>query len=276
MDIVHGPDGLDAARAGTLVPTMGALHAGHLALVRRAAGLRRPVIVSVFVNPTQFAPDEDYEAYPRTHEADAAAAADAGADVVFAPDVDVVYPPDDPPAPPPPLGAAATTPGLEDAHRPGHFAGVTQVVARLFDLVRPACAVFGEKDYQQLLVIREMVAEAGDRWPGLEIVAHETVREADGLAMSSRNAYLDAGQRERALGLAEALAAANRAEGPAAAEPVMRRCLAARDLAVDYAVVRDAATLLPVDDVRRPARALVAAHVDDIRLIDNVRYGADG
>jgi pantoate--beta-alanine ligase len=253
---------------GALVPTMGALHEGHLALVRRATTLGRPVVVSVFVNPTQFAPGEDLATYPRQLEADVEAAAAAGADVVFAPSESTVYPPDDP-VPVPPLPAVATEPGLEDALRPHHFAGVTQVVARLFDLVRPAAAVFGAKDYQQLRVIEAMVDSAGDRWPGLEIVAHPVVREPDGLAMSSRNRFLDAGARERARGLSEALERAAEAASPDAAERAMRRVLAERDLQIDYAVVRDARTLLPVDAFDRATRALVAARAGDVRLIDN-------
>src|SRR5688572_19846269 len=182
------------------VPTMGALHAGHLALIQRAAGLMRrstgkaaPVVVSIFVNPTQFGPNEDYTRYPRMLEADVAAAQSAGADIIFAPDVKEIYPSggsEDF------LGrelpAVATRPHLEEAHRPTHFAGVCQVVARLFDLVQPRFAVFGEKDYQQLLVIKTMADAQPDRWSDLQIIAHPTVREPDGLAMSSRNAYLTA------------------------------------------------------------------------------------
>jgi len=258
---------------GTLVPTMGALHAGHLSLIRRAALLTRPVVVSVFVNPTQFAAGEDLGAYPRRLDADCEAAAAAGADVLFAPPASVVYPAgevvDAPPLPP-----VATRPGLEDARRPTHFAGVCQVVARLFDLVRPRFAVFGEKDYQQLLVVEAMVrgAAAGGRWPDLEIVRTETVREADGLALSSRNEGLAPSERLRAVALSRALAAAaaiDAAAGPTAAERALRLTLEAADLDVDYAVVRDAVTLAPLSDFARPARALVAARLGSVRLIDN-------
>ncbi|MHC5022549.1 MAG: pantoate--beta-alanine ligase [Planctomycetota bacterium] len=278
MLLVHDLPALDSLRrrqtaAPALVPTMGALHEGHLALVRRAAACGRPVVVSVFVNPTQFGPGEDFEQYPRTLEADVAQAAAAGAEVVFAPDVATVYPPGDPPETPP-LPAVATTPGLEDAHRPGHFAGVCQVVARLFDLVRPAVAVFGEKDYQQLLVIRALLESARPRWADLEIIAHPTVREPDGLALSSRNAYLDAARREQALGLSRALAAAAPAPDPAAAARRMRMILDDHDLRTEYAVVRDATTLLPIDAFDRPARALIAACAGDVRLIDNAAVPA--
>lgn len=258
------------------VPTMGALHMGHVALIKRAVELaqanRNPpalVVVSIFVNPTQFGPNEDYTRYPRTLDADVAAANAAGADIVFAPSVGEVYPskgandflrmnlPDE-----------ATRPRLEDAHRPTHFAGVCQVVARLFDFVQPASAIFGEKDYQQLLVIKAMVEAQRNRWPGLEIIAHPTVREADGLAMSSRNAYLDDKQRQSALGLSRALKLANDL-GINRAESAMREVLRLHNLAIDYAVVRDGETLMPVVSGERPLRALIAARVGNVRLIDS-------
>ncbi len=274
------------------VPTMGALHEGHLELIRRAVTLgsrpsalgsettalsrqptadsRLPVVVSIFVNPTQFGPGEDFQKYPRTLEADVEAAELAGADIVFVPPGDkTIYPPDVE-IPVPELPGVATQPGLEDAHRPGHFAGVCQVVARLFDLVKPAFAVFGEKDYQQLLVIKAMVRQEGTRWPGLEIIAHPTLRDADGLALSSRNRFLSASQRERALAIPRALEAASAAATPAHAESIMRDALVAGGLTqIDYAVVRDARTLMPIEVFDQPARALIAARVDDVRLIDN-------
>lgn len=251
---------------------MGALHAGHAALIRRATELAHPVVVSVFVNPTQFGPNEDFARYPRTLEQDLALAAGAGADVVFAPEVNTVYPMDSP-TPAPPLPPAATRPGLEDAQRPGHFAGVCQVVARLFDLVPCQAAIFGEKDWQQLQVIRQMVegmaATSAARWPGLRIVSHPTVREADGLALSSRNRYLRPEQREQALGLSRALDAAQSARLPQDAERVMREVLVRHGLQIDYAVVRDAESLDPITCFDRPARALIAARLDTVRLIDN-------
>jgi pantoate--beta-alanine ligase len=261
---------LEAWGGGAFVPTMGALHEGHLALMRRAQPLARPLVISIFVNPTQFGPGEDWQRYPRTREADLEAAAQVGVEVVFAPDVETMYPPAGQ-VPVPALPPVATTPGLEDVHRPGHFAGVCQVVARLFDLVRPSVAVFGEKDYQQLLVIAEMVRREGDRWGDLSIVGHPTVREVDGLALSSRNRYLQADERDRALGLSRALHAARDAPvSPASAEQLMAAVLASHNLKVDYAAVRDARTLEPIDAFNRPARALIAARLGNVRLIDNM------
>jgi pantoate--beta-alanine ligase len=277
MHVVHDPAELEAYAGGAFVPTMGALHEGHLALMRRAATLARPLIVSIFVNPTQFGPGEDWECYPRTFESDLEAASGAGADVAFAPHVDTVYPPNGS-VRVPPLPAVATEPKLEDAHRPTHFAGVCQVVARLFDLVRPSVAVFGEKDYQQLLVITDMVRREDARWGGLRIVSHPTVREPDGLALSSRNRYLADDERDRALGLSRALQAARAAaagKGPAAVEQAMQEVLAAHALDVDYAVARDARTLMPITAWAGPARALIAARLGDVRLIDNAAI-ADG
>jgi pantoate--beta-alanine ligase len=258
---------------------MGALHAGHAALVRRAAAAGpRPVVVSIFVNPTQFAAGEDFLRYPRTFDADLALCAASGGEVAFAPTVEEMYPPSGEIAVPP-LPPVATEPGLEDAARPTHFAGVCQVVARLFDLVMPRIAVFGEKDYQQLLVIGELVRQETDRWSGLQIVPHETVREADGLAMSSRNRYLSPADRARALGLSRALKAAtsdDQRQEACGAEAAMRRTLAEHGLTVDYAVVRDAATLRPLatGDRGRAARALVAARIGATRLIDNMAMPA--
>ncbi len=272
MQVVHSITGLQNDSGGALVATMGALHKGHAALIHRAKTLGRPLIVSIFVNPTQFGPGDDLQGYPRPLDADLAAAESAGADIVFAPDAEAMYPPDDE-VPVPTLPAVATTPGLEDARRPAHFSGVCQVVARLFDLVRPSAAVFGEKDYQQLLVVTEMVRTEGDRWPGLQIVAHPTVRDEDGLAMSSRNAFLPPEARSQALGLYQALesarrAAANGAE-PETTERDLDRELRARGFDVDYAAVRDARTLLRPTGTH-PTRALIAARVSGVRLIDNM------
>ncbi len=274
MRTVHTADEVAALASPAFVPTMGALHAGHADLIRRARDLAgaSPVVVSIFVNPTQFAPGEDLDRYPRTLDADVALAESSGADVVFAPALETVYPPGSTPDPPP-LPTVATAPQLEDAHRPTHFAGVCQVVARLFDLVRPRWAVFGEKDYQQLKVIESMVAaerrRLPKRWPDLAIVAAPTVRDRDGLALSSRNRYLTTDQRESALGLRRALQFANAAQHPDTAERIMRETLAAHELDLDYAVVRDAETLLPVSSLSTPCRALIAARLGSVRLIDN-------
>jgi pantoate--beta-alanine ligase len=241
MQVVYDPAELETWAGGALVPTMGALHEGHLALMRRARDFDAPLVISIFVNPTQFGPGEDWQRYPRTLEADLEAAANVGVEMAFAPDVDTMYPPDGR-VPVPTLPAVATRPGLEDAHRPGHFAGVCQVVARLFDLMKPSVSVFGEKDYQQLLVIAEMVRQEGERWGELNIVGHQTVRETDGLALSSRNRYLEPAQRDRSLGLFRALRAAcdAHAEGssPESAEQAMAEPLARHALDVDYAAVR--------------------------------------
>jgi pantoate--beta-alanine ligase len=272
MQVIEDPRELAASTGGAFVPTMGALHEGHLSLVRQAAGLARPLVISIFVNPTQFGPGEDYQRYPRSLDDDVRAAETVGVDVVFAPGVETIYPPGEE-VPVPPLAAVATRPGLEDAYRPGHFPGVCQVVARLFDLVRPSVALFGEKDYQQLLVVEAMVEQEGPRWPGLRIVRGPTVRERGGLALSSRNQHLGADQRERARGLYRALEVAEQAAGsrfsPAVAEAQMIEVFRELDLDADYAVVRDARTLEPIDCFERPARALVAARVGDVRLIDN-------
>ena len=286
VHVITNPTDLSAVAQGVLVPTMGALHDGHLALVRSAAGLGRPVIVSVFVNPAQFGPGDDLDRYPRTLDHDVAAAAEAGADIVFAPNVEAMYPPGEE-MNDPPLPAVATTPGLEDACRAGHFAGVARAVGRLFDLVRPSTAVFGEKDFQQLRVVQAIVAADTRRWGALQIVAAPTVREADGLAMSSRNAFLDAASRERAASLwraleaARVIAARTRASAtadappslPGDAEVAMHRVLESAGLEVDYAVIRRADSLLPMEEWTWPARAIIAARLGDVRLIDNAAVG---
>jgi pantoate--beta-alanine ligase len=274
MRLVHDADSLAPFAGCTLVPTMGALHEGHASLVRRAAGRGRPVVVTVFVNPTQFAPHEDFARYPRTLDADVGIARAAGADAVFAPPPEAIYPRGVDAARAEAtaieLPAVATMPGLEDAFRPGHYGGVCQVVARLFDLTRPSQAIFGEKDWQQWRVLDGMVAAPPARWPGLAMEVAPTVREADGLAMSSRNRYLRPAQREQALGLVRALQVAASAQHPATAERLMRETLEDHGLAVDYAVVRDARTLMPVGGFERPTRGLVAARLDTVRLIDTM------
>lgn len=251
-----------------LVPTMGALHAGHASLVEHArarAGSAGAVVVSVFVNPLQFAPSEDLDRYPRTFEADLDVCARHGVDVVFAPAVDEVYPAGDPQVSvdPGPLGRL-----WEGAVRPGHFRGVLTVVAKLFGLVRPDVAVFGQKDYQQLVLVRQL---AEDLCLRVDVVGAETVRDHDGLALSSRNAYLDPEQRRTALALSRALRAGASA-GPSGGTAVLdaaRAVLAATGgLAVDYCdLTSPDLGQAPADG---PARLLVAAHVGSTRLIDNV------
>ncbi|MEO1130700.1 MAG: pantoate--beta-alanine ligase [Planctomycetota bacterium] len=253
---------------GVFVPTMGALHDGHAALIRRAAGLAggRAVVVSVFVNRAQFNEPSDFETYPRELEHDVALCADAGATCVFAPPEQVVYPPDAGPSSPP-LPAVATAPGLEDRFRPGHFAGVWRVCARLFDLVQPVQAIFGEKDWQQLQLMRALAARRG----GPSIIAGPTVRDADGVALSSRNAHLTREQRSSARALPASLEEAGRINDPAAAEHAGRAVLAQAGLDVEYFAVRDAAML---EHVRagEPARVLAAARLGTTRLIDNMPW----
>jgi pantoate--beta-alanine ligase len=258
------------------VPTLGALHEGHLALVRRARELSDRVIASVFVNPTQFGPGEDFEAYPRDPERDAELLAGAGCDLLFLPEVETVYPPGDvtvvevagPPAE-----------GLEADHRPGHFRGDASVVTRLFHLVGCELAVFGEKDAQQLAVVRRLVR---DLHLPVEIVAHPTVREADGLAMSSRNAYLSLEERRAAPALHRALTAAREAiEGGERDAGALRRAMSAvldaePLVEPEYAEVVDAETFRPVTEVRGRLVLPVAARVGRTRLIDNLQVAVDG
>ncbi len=253
---------LDATLAGgrLLVPTMGALHEGHASLLRRARALGDgPLVVSVFVNPLQFAPGEDLERYPRTFGADLELCAREGVDVVFAPDVEEVYPGGDPQVTvdPGPLGAE-----LEGVSRPTHFRGVLTVVAKLFGLVRPEAAVFGEKDYQQLTLVRRMV---DDLCLGVHVEGAPTVREPDGLALSSRNRYLSPHEREQAAALARALRAARSTGSVEAAEKVLAD---ADGVVVDYLALRGP-DLGPAP-ATGPARLLVAARVGTTRLIDNV------
>lgn len=254
------------------VPTMGALHEGHVSLVRLALSRTDRVVASVFVNPTQFGPNEDLAAYPRDEAGDAARLADAGCHLLFAPSVAEMYPP----------GAATvvTVSGvsepLDGQARPGHFAGVATVVAKLLNQVRPDVAVFGEKDYQQLQVIRRMAADLD---LGVEILGGPTARAEDGLALSSRNAYLTEDERRRAPELAAALAEAvgSLSAGAAVAEVEARavgRLQAAGFGPVDYVEVRDAADLSRLGPgpvaAGRPARILAAARLGRARLIDNM------
>lgn len=244
-----------------LVPTMGALHAGHLALVDRARELADEVVVSIFVNPTQFGAGEDFDRYPRTLDADRAMLGDRAS--VFVPTVDEVYPPENPPA-----GISAGSLGSvwEGASRPGHFDGVLTVVNRLFDLVRPDVAVFGEKDWQQLTLIRSMAAT---RHPEIQIVGVPTVREPDGLAMSSRNRYLSSAERETAALIPAALRDIAAAGGTD--ESIVRSSvkLDHAGIVVDYLDVVDPVTLEPVRGADL-ARAIIAARVGTTRLIDNL------
>ncbi|GGF45024.1 pantothenate synthetase [Marmoricola endophyticus] len=249
-----------------LVPTMGALHEGHASLMRTArehAGARGTVVVSVFVNPMQFAPGEDLDRYPRTFDADLELCAAEGVDVVFHPEVAEVYPGGDPQVTVDPGPLAAE---LEGASRPTHFHGVLTVVAKLFGLVRPDLAVFGEKDYQQLALIRRM---AEDLCLAVQVVGSPTVREADGLALSSRNRYLDADQRATAVALSRALRAGRDAAG-SGADAVLAAARTELDVPgvdVDYLSLR--ASDLGATPATGEARLLVAARVGATRLLDN-------
>jgi pantoate--beta-alanine ligase len=252
-----------------LVPTMGALHAGHLALVRLARSRARKVIVSIFVNPAQFAPSEDLASYPRDLDADLAALAGSGADLVWAPAAAIMYPPD---------FATRIVPGgpasvdLEDKFRPHFFAGVATVVAKLFLQCRPDIALFGEKDYQQLKVVTRM---ARDLDLPLRVIGAPTVREPDGLAMSSRNVYLSADERAVAPTLHRVLTlcAKKIAEGHSVATILSegREAIVRAGFALDYLEARHAETLAPIGSAKDgPARLLVAAKLGNTRLIDNV------
>jgi pantoate--beta-alanine ligase len=251
-----------------LVPTMGALHAGHAALIdaaRTPAGPGGTVIVSIFVNPTQFGPNEDLTKYPRTMEADLEMCAAHGADAVFAPTADEMYPVDDSTF----VDETELSRGLCGAQRPGHFRGVCTVVAKLFHLIRPDAAIFGEKDYQQLAIIRRMVR---DLFFGLEIIGHPTVREADGLAMSSRNRYLDPDERKRAAALPAALSAAAKQSDPAQiVSKATALITAGTGSEPQYVELVDAETLAPLAALDRPAVLAAAVKIGETRLIDNVR-----
>ncbi|HKI00978.1 MAG TPA: pantoate--beta-alanine ligase [Thermoanaerobaculia bacterium] len=252
------------------VPTMGALHEGHLSLVRIAREHADRVVASVFVNPTQFGPGEDFNRYPRQPEKDAAMLEPAGCDLLFLPEVETLYPPGNATFVEP-AGAAE---GLEGASRPGHFRGVATVVIGLFNLVRADAAVFGEKDGQQLAVIRQMVR---DLHLPVEIVPAPTIREADGLAMSSRNAYLSADERRASTVLYRALREAGELirEGERRAEAVRRRLrdvLNTEPLArVEYAEVVDAESFQPVEALRGRLVLPLAVRIGGTRLIDNTR-----
>ena len=258
-------------QAVILVPTMGALHAGHLALVdraRREAGRKGAVVVSIFVNPLQFGPKEDLSRYPRPLRKDLAHCREHGVDLVFHPDAGGMYAPGRSVF----IDESLLSDGLCGRSRPGHFSGVCTVVAKLFNLVQPHAAVFGQKDYQQLAIIRRMVRDLD--FP-LEIIGEPTVREPDGLALSSRNVYLSPGERAQAPVLRRALLQARqRADAgernAARLRRVLEKELATAPLArVDYAEIVDADDLQPVKTLDRPALAALAVYFGRTRLIDN-------
>ena len=257
----------DAGRTVALVPTMGALHAGHVALVEAARDAGAFVVASIFVNPKQFGAGEDLSRYPRREAADLKTLTEAGCDLAWLPPVEAMYP----------EGFATTvsvsgvSDGLDGAARPGHFDGVATVVAKLLNQVGPTRAFFGEKDFQQLAVVRRMVADLD---MAVEIVGVPTQRDDDGLALSSRNIYLDEGERAKAVALPRALGVLARAlaAGDDARDALeeARRSIIAAGFAIDYVTVVDAETLSPDPAPGRPRRVLAAARIGTTRLIDNL------
>lgn len=251
------------------VPTMGALHEGHMTLVRRSKEECDYVVVSIFVNPTQFGPSEDFSKYPRTLESDANKCREAGVDLIFAPSAEEMYP----------QGfnswvdVGGVTEVLEGKSRPGHFRGVATVCTKLFNIVSPDFAFFGKKDHQQLQVIMKMVRDLNIR---LQIVPVETVREDDGIAMSSRNRYLNPEERRAALVLSHSLAGAEKLfrsgeRDTQAIRGIVEGIINSEPLAViDYVEVVDAETLLPVEAIEQPVVVLLAVKIGSTRLIDNV------
>ena len=273
MKVFHTIADFRAARAGVpeplgLVPTMGALHAGHLSLVQRAREECATVAISIFVNPTQFGPHEDLSRYPRPLERDLQLAQDGGVDLVFNPSADEMYP------------SRFSThveiggPALrwEGERRPGHFSGVATVVAKLFTIVSPQRAYFGQKDFQQLAVVRRMVADLN---LPVDVIGCPTIREADGLALSSRNVYLSEDDRPFATALHNALAegrrrlASGERDGEAIRDAMERVLLDTPGVSVDYAAVVDPHTLEPLTRIEGPAHGLIAARLGPVRLIDN-------
>lgn len=271
---------MEAARSALrgpvgLVPTMGYLHEGHLSLVRRSVADNDATVVSVFVNPTQFGPHEDFERYPRDETRDLELLSEAGVDIAFMPSVDEMYPPG--------FNQWVEVDGpvvdrLEGAHRPGHFRGVTTIVARLFRVIEPDRAYFGQKDAQQLRVIRHMVRDLA---LPVEVVAMPIVREPDGLAMSSRNVYLSPEDRQAALVLfrslrhAEALVAAGETDARRIRGEVEQMIRGRPHVELDYVSVADDETLEELETLDRPALLLLAARVGKTRLIDNVKLTPD-
>ena len=263
-----------ASRPIGLVPTMGYFHEGHLSLMRAARGANATVVVSLFVNPTQFGPNEDLDAYPRDERRDLALAEQEGVDIVFAPPVEEVYPEDFATT----VEVGGLTEPLDGAARPGHFKGVTTVVTKLLNMVGPDIAYFGQKDAQQALVIRKLVRDLN---MPVRIDVCPTVRDPDGLAMSSRNAYLSGAERRRAVALSRALRAAEQAVGRgeldgAAVVAAARRELDEAGIEPEYLELRSATDLTPAERVNGSTLLAVAARVGRARLIDNTMLKGPG
>ena len=279
MDVVRELVALRAAVAEmrgegasiALVPTMGALHAGHVALVEAAKRPGTKVVASIFVNPKQFGEGEDLSRYPRREMNDLKMLTEAGCDLVWLPPVDAMYPDGFATH----IGVTGVSDGFDGAARPGHFDGVATVVAKLFNQVAPDCAYFGEKDFQQLAVVRRM---ATDLDFAIEIVGVPTQRDDDGLALSSRNIYLDEDERSKAVALPRALGVAARAitrgDDPVEAVAAAHASLIAAGFAVDYVALADAETLVADPPADRPRRLLAAARLGTTRLIDNIAVEA--
>jgi pantoate--beta-alanine ligase len=258
-----------AGRVVGCVPTMGYLHEGHLALIRECKKRADKVVMTLFVNPAQFAPHEDFNRYPRDFAGDCEKAAGAGADAVYAPTAAAMYPEGYQTY----VTVEEVSAELEGELRPTHFRGVATVVLKLFAAARPGVAVFGEKDFQQLKVIERMTRDLD---LGIEIVGHPIVREPDGLAMSSRNVYLSAGERQQALAISQSLFAAQTAaaKGKTSIERRVEdavKTIAGAGLVIDYVTIRDEQTLAPLDQLDRAARMLIAVKAGKTRLIDNLK-----
>ena len=250
------------------VPTMGYLHEGHLSLMRQARQDNHALVVSIFVNPTQFGPDEDYDSYPRDLEEDTVMLREVGCDVLFTPSAEEMYPKGNVTT----VSVADLTDRLCGASRPGHFDGVTTVVNKLFNITKPHRAYFGLKDYQQYRVLDRMVTDLD---MDIDIIGLPTVREKDGLAMSSRNAYLSAGQRESALSLSRSLEAAQKMVNKGERDPAVivsrvKELIESQSLlSIDYVSIVDEGDLSPIDIVDKPALLALAVHVGETKLIDN-------
>ena len=265
MQVVDHLSRVDRSKLGPIafVPTMGALHKGHAALIERARELSESVVVSIFVNPLQFNDATDLEKYPRTPDSDIRAAQDAGASVLWMPECQEIYPSPMEKLDPGPVGRL-----YEGAMRKGHFAGMLTVVKRLFDLVQPTWAIFGEKDFQQLFLIKKMVQDYG---LNVEIIAVPTVREASGLAISSRNTRLKAADLKVALVISRALTNASRMDSIAQMEHELAATLASEpEFTCEYAVIIDETDFSLATDSTVKKRALIAGWVNGVRLIDNM------